>query len=408
MILYFADRGLTVLGQASTVLPKAAKIENDLKTEDIETGTVSFQCTLHWNGKNEVRNWAKGGNYVLGYDRGEVSCFTIIDTEDDTLEQTTEIYCEDAGMDLLNETSMPFEATESHGIAWYIEKFTYDSGFEIGVNEISDLSRTLSWDGESSMLERVQSCCTQFDNAEFGFSFEISGLRLTKKYINIYKKRGSESGEQFRMNYNVDRIRKKTSIANVATALWATGGTPEESEEPINLRGYTYDDGDIFVLDGFMKSRSALAKWSRYLNPDDPSQTYTGHIRKNFEYDTLSQSELCNRAVAHLKKISEEEINYEVSMPKLPPGCRLGDTVTVIDRKQNLYMSARILKLETSVSDVTVTATLGDYLIRNTNVSDDVYRVVQNALINIRGGGGSGYEGVDQDLLDEYIEEVLG
>ena len=36
MILYFADRRMNILGQASTGLPKGVTITNDLKTEDID------------------------------------------------------------------------------------------------------------------------------------------------------------------------------------------------------------------------------------------------------------------------------------------------------------------------------------------------------------------------------------
>ena len=38
MIVYFADRHMNVLGQASTILPEGMTITDDLKTEDVETG----------------------------------------------------------------------------------------------------------------------------------------------------------------------------------------------------------------------------------------------------------------------------------------------------------------------------------------------------------------------------------
>ena len=55
-------------------------------------------------------------------------------------------------------------------------------------------------------------------------------------------------------------------MEDLATALSVTGGYPEESETPITLKGYKYDDGDIYLSGSTLYSRSAVAKWSRYLS----------------------------------------------------------------------------------------------------------------------------------------------
>lgn len=368
MILYFADRRLTVLGMASTELPAGAIIEDDKKVGDIETGMQSFEFVIHWAEVDgmKTKDWTKAGNYVFRKEGSLIECFTIIETEENTGEETTEVYAEDAGLDLLNEVALPFTATEAKTASWYVEKFAYDSGFEIGLNEIGGRTRTLSWDGESTVAERIASVMTQFD-AEFSFGFEFHGLNLVRKTINLLERRGNDNGVQLRANKELSAIRVKTSIADVATALYVTGGTPEDAENPITLSGYTIptiqsENGNFFLDGAYLKSRSALAKWSRYLNPSEPTQTYTGHIMKTYSYDTTSQSELCTRAINELKKVSEAVVNYEVDIVDFPESLSLGDTVTIIDQKNDINIKARILKIETSIVNRSHTATVGDYI----------------------------------------------
>ena len=71
------------------------------------------------------------------------------------------------------------------------------------------------------------------------------------------------------MGRQISAIRVRKSVANLATALYVTGGTPDGESEPITLDGYSYDDGDIFITGSYMISRSALIKWSRYVSPDE-------------------------------------------------------------------------------------------------------------------------------------------
>lgn len=374
MILYFADRRLNILGQASTMLPEGIIIKDDLKTSDIDSGVSSFECRLAYDASTraDVEKCAEVGNYILRQsgdaDKAD-EYYTIIDTEADTKKQEVYIYAEDAGLDLLNEVVGAYEADKAYPIDYYINKFAYDSGFQIGLNEAAALSRKLSWDGETTAMERVVSVATQFDNCEISFSFKIKGLRLVAKYINIHKERGKSVDDDLRLNRDIDNITTSKSIANLATALKVTGGIPEGEEDPITLDGYSYDDGDFFLEGTYLKSRNAVAVWSRYLAE---SGDYTGHICKSFTYDTTSQSELCNRAVSKLKELVEIEVNYTVDIKKLPDYIRLGDRINIIDDDGGLYVSARVLQLEISETSKTQKAVLGEYLIRNDGISQKV------------------------------------
>lgn len=382
MILFFADRRLNIIGQASTMLPKGLVVLEDRKTEDIESGVAVFECKIPFDDEtlSAVYACTEVGNYILRNHDKENEFYTIIEAEIDTKNREVYIYAEDAGLDLLNEVVGVYVADKAYPITHYIEKFAYDSGFEIGTNEAADLTRKLSWDGEATVTERLASVATQFDGCEVSYSFDIDGLEVTHKYINIHKQRGKDVGATLRLNEDIDRIVTKKSIANLATALRCTGGTPEDENMeddvepvPITLAGYEYDDGDFYVDGTVLKSRTALQRWSRYSWTKEPNQTAAGgHIVRLFSYDTLSQQELCARAVTELKKASQMEVNYEVDIAKLPANVKIGDRINIVDDAGELYVSARVLQLETSVADQEHTATLGEYLIKNSGIHQKV------------------------------------
>lgn len=368
MILYFADRHMNVLGQASTELPEGLYITDDQKTEEVEAGVATLEFTLNYTDdtRKDATQYSSVGNYILRKNGDEQEFYTIITSEENIFKQEVEIYAEDAGMDLLNETVGEYKADKAYPASYYVKKFSDDSGFEIGINEVSNYNRKLSWDGEATASERILSVATQFD-AEVSYTFEIDRLKIKHKYINLHKKRGVDQGRELRINREVKNIIVKSSVEDLATALSVTGGYPEDSETPINLKGYKYDDGDIYLSGSTIYSRSAVAKWSRYLSEKGNG---TGHIVQTYTYDTLSQSELCNRAVSKLKKIYDAAVSYEVELAYLPDGIKIGDTVNIVDDAGELYLSARIMKLESSICNDEYTATLGEYKLKSSGISE--------------------------------------
>ena len=369
MIIYFADREMRVLGHATTNLPKGYVITEDLKTEEIETGVATFSCRVGFNKKNRaaLEEMTNAGNFLLRSHDGENEFYTIIDTEIDTRNKDIYIYAEDAGLDLINEIAGEFEATGSYNAEWYINKYIKDSGFKIGINEIpKSNTRKLAWEGEETVTARLASIATQFGGYEISYSFDIEGLEITNKYVNIHKERGKDNGIQLRLNRDIDRIITTKSVANLATAFVCEGGVPDKEEEPITLKGYTFDDGDFYVdANGILKSRKAQEKWRRHFATN-------GFISKQYSYNTTDQKTLCSHAVTELKKVCDMEVNYEIDINRLPEGVKIGDRINIVDDAGEMYVSTRILLLETSVVDQKYTATLGEHLIKTSGISQKV------------------------------------
>ena len=90
------------------------------------------------------------------------------------------MYAEDGGLDLLNEVLLPFGTNESQSLEYYVNKIIYDSGFEIGINEITDTKIALAWDSEDTAQARLLSICNAFE-CEMKYSFEVEGLKIIHK-----------------------------------------------------------------------------------------------------------------------------------------------------------------------------------------------------------------------------------
>ena len=658
MICYFASRRMEILVHASTQLKKGLHIKDDKKVEDVDSGQDIFSGYLRYEiGQRALaENAVDVGNYILKKSDDTDELYTIIESESDPLHNEIYFYAEAAGLDLIGEVCDPFEATRLMLLSEYAEKWLYDTGFEIGVDESEGATKMLKWDDAETAMARILSTASQF-GCEVSFRYSIKRFSIKHKYVNFYKKRGKENDEALRRGRDFEDIRIRKSIADIATALRVTGGTPdgsgirrnsdntytwikfseysngydeenspsmqdddegmhfvgispghatdEESDLPtdytwgpirkgtgyyviqgttgyreskdyngkarytwimfatdengsnmsdyptdrsyvgiamhqysqtkgalpsqyhwypmdkkiadrnifvnaaggaiaeggglytwvkfaddpsgsgmtntavgksyigiaehqtsatestrasdyvwqaittnttngafaafnpgycglrigsaylwyrfaadaegtniagtpndrpyiglaydkttavqssnpadyewdligvdeaseVTLKGMDYDDGDFWVdSQGRLRSETALARWSRYISPDETG-TDVGHILANFESDATSQDQLLDEAIAELKRRREPEITYEIELIRKPDWLEIGDTVPIVDPEGELYLTARLIKLERSAESGKYTATFGDYIRKSASLSDQV------------------------------------
>lgn len=378
MDFYFTDRHFGLLEIISTSTSTDLVLANEEDKLSIENGNRTLSGTLYFDQKQSkrVKECGAVGNYILYHDQNNKDVWmTIVEIEHNPLNGTHEFVAEDAGLDLLNELLGPSKADKAYPISYYIEKFTFDSGFELGFNEIPSLTRKLEWESESSTaLARLVSVATQFDNAEIEFSFDIEGTTVLKKYVNIYKKRGKDNRQTLYVNIDVNNIVVKSDIYELATALYAEGGTLDGKNGPVTLKGYKWADPDKrYELDdktGILKDTVNGAKWSRLLpGQANPNGAY---ILRRKSYETTDQKTLLDNVLRELKKVSEPVVNYEVDIAELPEGVNVGDTIYLVDENEEVYLSARVLELSYMYSTKSYTAVLGDYLIQQGGVSQSL------------------------------------
>ena len=390
-MIYFADRKFNILGSASPVMKDGYKLLEDKLTEEIETFTSNYDGTLLVDDESilEVTAMVSVGNYILyADDFGENRYYTITDSVLNRKNGEISFQSDAAGLDLLNEVYPPYEAPQALSIAQYIEKFAYDSGFVLGLNEIPNLTRQLKWEGSDTGMKRMLSVANSFDKAELSFSFEVVGMLVVKKYINVHVKRGVQLEEELRLNRDIDNIITTESILDLKTAVEPVGGRPTDNANqelpPISLQGKVYDDGRYYIKGRTILDRESNAIWSRYLSPTENGAD-EGYIVGRFEYDTLSQDELFNRSLAYLKTVNAPAINYNVEVSKMPPSARVGDTINIVDDDDLLYLNGRILKKEYSSVTKEGTFTLGDYIIKDSGINEQL-QALADRIASIKSG----------------------
>lgn len=379
MDFYFTDRKFNFLGIASTSSEAPISIYNDKDELSISAAARTIEGTLIFSDKerDKVKAMANYGNYILYKDENGQSIFmTIMEIEHDPKEGEHFIRAEDAGMDLINGLVDAYNAPKAMTFAEYFKLFAGDTGFEIGINEISNLSRTLKWESESqTILARLLSLATQFDNAEISFSFEITGMQVVKRFVDVRKKRGADNRVTLYMDKDINNIVTKANIYDLCTAIVATGGTPEGKNEPINLKGYNYKDPNgRFVLNrttGVMLDMESVKIWSRLLSNNNQNPN-AGHIQRVKTYETTDQKTLCDNVIRELEKASQPAINYETDIANLPDNVKIGDTIYLVDENEKLFLSARVLELTRCYSTNEYKATLGDYLIQDGGISQSL------------------------------------
>lgn len=392
---YFVDRSWHLLGTATAGGGGKIHIVDDTDDQLISAGARTYSGTILFTPElsSKVQTMAARGNYILYMDERNKAVFmTIMESSHDLLAGEETFTAEDAGIDLINETVGPYKAPQAMGIADYIKLFTNDSGFEIGLNEIPDLKRTLEWTGESdTTLNRILSVATQFDNAELDFSFDVSGTTVVRRVINIHKRIGADRNITLYVDKDINKIVTSGSIYDLYTAVTPTGGTPESKDgepvdqQPITLEGYQWTDPDgryVLTKEGVLLDPVANQTWSRLLAKGGAPSVNAAYINRVVTYTATSQATLLQSALSDLKTHNHEAVNYETDIAVLPQNINIGDTIHLADENEQLYLSARLLELKSSYSMDTHTATLGDYLIEHDQVAAQ-YRQLAEQIKNL-------------------------
>lgn len=382
MIIYFCDRSLTVLGQASTSLRGDYVITSDTKKEATETGVSSLDVTLSFTDDTRatIENWCAAGNYVLTYNgddktesKDATDLYMIVDTELSVTDRTINLYAENSGLDLLNNLAGEYTGTDDMTAGDYIKYFLEGTGFTLRNDTTTAKGKKLEWTSTETVTKRIQEIATDFD-AELSYGFTVKGMQITERYVDVMDEVGTETDTILYIDKQVNNITVKKTIENLATALYPTG------KDSLTLKGYTIPEADKekWQIDpeGNLVSLEALQKWKRYDTTTD--EAYTGNLYQKYEVsDCEDVGTLYELAKAKLESLSDVEVNYEVDIASLPQGIGIGDRVTIVDDAGNTYISGRILELETSVTSGTKTATLGDYIIESAGISDTVERLAE-------------------------------
>lgn len=360
--IYIQDRFRQTVGNTSAHY-------DDEHYMDVEKGSSTYNFRI--SKRTQESTLLQPGYKIIFKDKkGQAWEFTIM-----TIEQTRNemiVSCENVGMELINKTVNKWELfPEAHPFEYYFNLCVGNSGWVININEISNMSRKVEFDGRHTALQRILYLLNAFDNAEIDFQVELSNARVVRKFVNIYRKRGTDrSNVQVVYGNEVNDIVKTEDLSDLATSLAGVGSAIEGTNDNVYFRDIVYDDGDFYTELG-----SAYVK-SRRANNIYNLQTTREFLEDFYEYDTSNQQDLFNRTLTQLKKRCEPLVNYEVDLIKIDETLELGDYITIIDHdyfynNSPLYLKARLLTQTISYKDPSKNkAVFGNYILLFSNIDD--------------------------------------
>lgn len=379
---FIIGRDMHVLCTPSTDLPQTLPIDDSGDSLGQEISITNNSAVGTYDFTTDPRHpdsvYITEGNYIAFRDKyGKDRLYTIMSIEGD--EEWT-VHCEDIGLDLINEYAVPWDYT-ARSIEDTLSVVLHDSGWEIGINEVSSYKRATKFEGTTdSQLTRIGDVCNQFD-AECEFAIEMKGAKVTKQVINIYKTLGEDKTQQrFIDNINLISLSRSGSIEDLITCIRCYG-KEDENGNKLTIADISYDDGRYFSPKGDHRiyDRDARNKWSRFRAYDYEGQgEFDGYIVGTFEYDTDDANELLNRGLTELKSRNDVKVTYEASLYDLRAD--IGDTVQIADNRfqEKVYLSARIQSVR---NHYTVSGqdsgVLANYKILTSNPTSQVTQIME-------------------------------
>lgn len=330
---------------------------NDWFEQDLDTGIGTYEFTVDKTGNPEIEK-INVGCYLMVKDGSKLRSFEIMRIEEDKNSKT--IYAEDAGLDLLGEQVPPYSADKSYPITHYIEEFTYDSGWEMGTNEIpATTTRKLEWQGTETATKRLLQLVKRFD-AEISYDFEFLNDKIYKKLIHIHKRIGEDKKVRLEVGREASNVKRTISIENLATTIVATGA------DGITLAGAEYNEGNIRSPKNsiYLIDYDAVARWKRA-----GYAPAGGGIVKRYESEAKTPQALMVEAVIKLKQWNHPEVTYDVPINILPREVNIGDTVVIVDHHYEpaLIVSGRVSSIKKSLA----TRENGEIKITNIQAKED-------------------------------------
>lgn len=333
-MLYILDRNEQVVGLLQSNSDRNKNIYyDDVLTEMLSSGADTFTFTSIPD--RDTSKKLTVGNYIAFKKGNKFKLLQIIEvneSKEDVL--TKEIYCEGAGLELIN-TVYSGSKMDSVNIKRFLINILQDTNWNVGYVD-SNLTKTLSLDvEEKEVYSIIQEYLYDFE-AEIDFRVEIKGNRIVGRYIDVYSKRGRNNGRRLEINRDIKSISRKVSLVNYATKLIGEG------KNGLNFRDISMS-GEINKPLGqnFVVNEEA---YSRINNKGK-------HITRKFTYDTEDAYELLRQTHKALKEYSEPKVTYEVDADILNfDDIEIGDYVSISDLSFTppLLVTARISELETS------------------------------------------------------------
>ena len=357
-MLFILDKRFEVIdtlsnkGAISNITPF---FDDEFKMQ-LETGAETYEFSTLANTKESQHLVV--GNHVAFQFEGKYKLFTIVQIEESHNEYFTKsVYCEMAGIELINEIIRPMDVGNAN-LSKFIDAILVETSWKAGNIDLSIIG---THDFEITDYTNVYSLLQEHVVGTFGgelsFTVDIKGGRVANRYVNVYAKRGHDNGYRFSYTSNLSSVVRTVDSSNLATALIGVGKgidfkEIETSDKPLNQ--------------DFIADEESYRIWNK-----DGS-----HILGVFKCDTESPHELLKLTRKELEKRKNPNVKYELKTELLGSNeIEIGSTVTVTDLEFNppIQLSARVNELTISLTDPSKNeCVLSNFTELNSNISQEM------------------------------------
>lgn len=327
---------------------------------EYSTGTFDFTIPKIVNGKlHDDVKYINDQMYVSFYYDNSYNVFYVSQlVENDTAFQVT---CNNTNLELAMESSRPLASSGgAKDIVWYLQNLDLlgFAGLEIGINEISDKTRSITFDSQNgTKLEQLHSLMNQFD-AEFIFRTELNRDGTLKKFVIDIYQQPDES------HHGIGKVRgdvilyyqnglKGVQVASDKTQLFNAGYF--FGQEGTNLESVEFEEKNELGQVEFYSKKGNPAVYAPLSLEKYPSTLSNGDTdrwtRKDFQTEYKDVNALKAYALRTIKQYAYPLLTYTVdiqsSFIENYKDINLGDTVKIINNnfRGGLALEARVSEM---------------------------------------------------------------
>jgi phage minor structural protein len=344
--LYLLDEKENPVGILSNRMPKACPYYDDIHTEQLDHGFLTFEFSVPVNHPTAARIVPDG--YVIYPDEdSELQLFQIkrISHGRTGDEKRKALFCENAAVhDLLSEWVLPV-TLNSYTLEQAMAYALQNTGWELGKTEYSGV-RDFKFEEPVSALAAVHQIMDQFE-AEIKFRVEFDGMRIKHRYIDVLQRRGQETGKMFSYGIDLqDEVERTDDTTELFTAVIGVGNA-DENGKLLTFKDYNPPaDPKYEKVDNWVGSVEALQKYGKNGK----------HKKFLFKDDKATNAvELYNNSLKKLEEVSKPRVTYNIPVVLLEKltgyeshRVRLGDTIAVNDTDLDITVKARVIEKKTS------------------------------------------------------------
>lgn len=360
MQIWIHDKNMRKVCALNNNVPGMLPYSNSQWHPYLEYSTSTFDFTIPKivNGKlHEDVKYINDDMFVSFYYDNTYHVFYVSQlVENDTTFQVT---CNNTNLELAQEQSVALKSNGAQNIAWYLEHLEIlgFTNLEIGVNEVSDKTRTLEFEPQETKLAQLHSLMSKFD-AEFAFRTELNRDGTIKHFvIDIYQIPdenhhgiGKARGDVV-LHYQNEL--KGVQVASDKTQLFNAGVFT--GAEGVNLESVEFEEKNELGQVEFYSRRGSsyvFAPLSRERYPSTMNPNNADNwTRKDFQTEYKDVNSLKGYALRTIKQYAYPLMTYTVdvhsSFMESYKDVNLGDTVKIINNnfRGGLALEARVTEM---------------------------------------------------------------